>query len=131
MALWRWSRRDLDRQVASNLCSILSSLALTLLTFHDVTYEEVNAFIDAIQTPPGFPKYPALTHLEFNHATCVELIGEFPAVLLTVKHLTFTSCDPTDILYDLASDDAVPWPNLETLTINPFKRESQAKQMAR
>jgi len=118
---------DGDASYSSNLCALISCPAVTYLKLYQITSSEsVDSLVDAIKKSPRFPKYPALTHLEIYDASRFDIDIDFVAVLPTVTQFTMSRCSGVPrILERLAkicslADGGIPWPNLQSLAINPL-----------
>lgn len=118
---------DQNDQYTRNVMSAISSPALTSIAFGNMPVEVVNAFVEATNISQYWPKYPTLTHLQFSDVYLphrIHLNSYFVDALPTITHISFRSCT-FDVLAALAKADSraegiVPWPNLRTVTINPF-----------
>ena len=100
----------------------VSCPALTTIMLGTMIIESTEAFVNCLLDAAVQPKYLALTTLEFKFANCIELDEDFITVLLTITHLSFTSCNYVDHVLDLiieCYDNA--WPRLHTLTISSFR----------
>lgn len=121
---------DLDDKYTRDVMSTISSPALTSMAFGDMPAQVIDAFVDATKQSQNWLKYPKLTRLEFNDIYFlphIHLNSHFVDALPTITHISFRSCTVV-VLEALAELDSraegtVPWPNLRTITINPFTNE--------
>jgi len=118
---------DFYTSYASNLCTVISCPAVTFLKLYQMTSSDtIDDFVSAMKKSPRLPKYPALTHLEIDGATYFNIDSNFLVVLPTVTQLILSKCTAVPrILEKLAKiclqlDVGIPWPNLQSLTIDWF-----------